>query len=134
MNDAKTKISNTLFNNRQLFLRYNQYKIQRIQRTLSQADRLVFTLIPRLLHINMKGLPGYINEDVPCGIYNFEINPESQMAAERLFPSAILRGGESYSPFIHTLLLMGSKRGMRVNTRRSACDRVLWIRWILYWL
>ena len=60
MNDAKTKISNTLFNNRQLFLRYNQFKINRILETLSATDRLVFTLIPRLLHINQKGLPGYI--------------------------------------------------------------------------
>ncbi len=126
MNDAKTKISNTLFNNRQLFLRYNQYKIQRIQKTLSQADRLVFTLIPRLLHINMKGLPGYISEDVPCGIYNFEINPESQMAAERLFPSAILRGGESYSPFIHTLLLMGST-GSIAQSQKSDLDFTLFV-------
>ena len=124
MPDSKTKISNTLFNNRQLFLRYNQFRIQRILETLSPTDRLVFTLIPRLLHINQKGLPGYIPGDTPCGVYNLKINPECQMAAERLFPKAILRGGENHSPFIHTVLLMGST-GSMAQSQKSDLDFTL---------
>jgi len=95
MTDSKTKISNTLFNNRQLFLRYNQFRIHRILETLSATDRLIFTLIPRLLHINQKGLLGYVPGDTPCGVFNFKINQECQMATERLFPKVIMRGGEN---------------------------------------
>lgn len=124
MTDSKTKISNTLFNNRQLFLRYNQFRIHRIQETLSATDRLVFTLIPRLLHINQKGLPGYVPGDTPCGIYNFKINPECQMAAERLFPKVIMRGGENHSPFINTVLLMGSM-GSMAQSQKSDLDFTL---------
>ena len=126
MNDAKTKISNTLFNNRQLFLRYNQFKIQRIQETLSPVDRAVFTIIPRLLHINQKDLPGYIQDDVPSGIYNFRINQECQLAAEQLFPDIVLRGGENHQIFIHTLLLMGST-GSIAQSQKSDLDFTLFV-------
>ena len=126
MTDTKTKISNTLFNNRQLFLRYNQFKIHRILETLSATDRLIFTLIPRLLHINQKGLPGYIQEDVPCGIYNFKIDRECQLAAERLFPNIIVRGIENHSSFIDTVLLMGST-GSMAQSQKSDLDFTLFV-------
>ena len=126
MTDSKTKISNTLFNNRQLFLRYNQFKIHRILETLSATDRLVFTLIPRLLHINQKGLPGYIHDDVPCGIYNFKIDRECQFAAERLFPNIIVRGIENHSSFIDTVLLMGST-GSMAQSQKSDLDFTLFV-------
>ena len=126
MNDSKTKASNTLFNNRQLFLRYNQFKFNRILETLSATDRLVFTIIPRLLHINQKGLPGYIQDDVPCGIYNFKINQEYQIAAERLFSNIIIRGGENHSSFINTVLLMGST-GSMAQSQKSDLDFTLFV-------
>ena len=124
MNDSKTKISNTLFNNRQLFLRYNQFRINRILETLSAKDRLVFTLIPRLLHVNQQGLPGYIQDDVPCGVHNFRINRECQIAAESLFPDIIIRGGENHSSFIDTVLLMGST-GSMAQSKKSDLDFTL---------
>jgi adenylate cyclase class 1 len=126
MTDAKTKISNTLFNNRQLFLRYNQFKIHRILETLSPTDRLVFTLIPRLLHINQEGLPGYIQDDVPCGIHNFKIDRECQLAAEHLFPNLIVRGIENHSSFIDTVLLMGST-GSMAQSKKSDLDFTLFV-------
>ena len=126
MTDSKTKISNTLFNNRQLFLRYNQFKIHHILETLSATDRLVFTLIPRLLHINQKGLPGYIQDDVPSGIYNFKNDRECQLAAERLFPNIIVRGIENHSSFIDTVLLMGST-GSMAQSQKSDLDFTLFV-------
>ncbi len=127
MNDAKTKISNTLFNNRQLFLRFNQYKINRILETLSPMDRLVFTVIPRLLHIHQKGMPGFIQGDVPSGIHNFSINPECQFAAERLFPDSLLTGSEYSRPFIDTVLLMGST-GSMAQSQKSDLDFTLFVK------
>ncbi|MBT5869970.1 MAG: hypothetical protein HOH38_14135, partial [Nitrospinaceae bacterium] len=59
-----------LFSNRQNFLRFNRFKIDRNLITLSDIDRLIFLVIPRLLHVHQEGLPGYFEGDPPCGIYN----------------------------------------------------------------
>jgi len=103
-NDAET-----LFYNRQAFKRFNQFKIDRTLSTLSEIDRLIFTTVPRLLHVNQEGLPGYVDEkNVPCGIMNFTMDHESLVAAEKLFPDIIIRRQANLSPVIHTALLMGS--------------------------
>ncbi|CAI2718162.1 class I adenylate cyclase [Nitrospina watsonii] len=124
MADKPTEIASTLFNNRQLFLRYNQNNIIRIEQTLYHVDRYVFTLIPRLVHINQEGLPGYIPGDVPCGIHNFRLDHRTQLAAEILFPHTVFRGNENVSPFIHTILLMGSC-GSIAQSRKSDLDYTL---------
>ncbi len=108
MADAPTSTANELFYNRQLFLRYNQFNINRIIATLSNIDRHIFTIIPRLLHINQEGLPGYVEGDVPCGIHNFKLTAQSRISAEHLFPDTIFPGNENVDPFVHTILLMGS--------------------------
>ncbi|TDJ60524.1 MAG: adenylate cyclase [Nitrospina sp.] len=121
-----TDISSTLFNNRQLFIRYNKFKIHRILQTLSTLDGQVFTVIPRLLHANQKGLPGYIQEDVPCGIHNFTLNAECRFASERLFPNIIIRRNEQFTPFIETVLLMGST-GSIAQSQKSDSDFTIFI-------
>lgn len=121
-----TDIASTLFSNRQLFIRYNQYKINRILQTLSSRDGQVFTVIPRLLHVHQKGLPGYIQEDVPCGIHNFTVNAECRFASERLFPNIIIRRNERFTPFIETVLLMGST-GSIAQSQKSDADFTIFI-------
>ena len=56
----------TLFYNRQAFLRFNRFKIDRTLSTLSEVDRTIFSLIPRLLHVHQEGLPGYFEGNPPC--------------------------------------------------------------------
>ena len=74
MTEAQSSISNELFNNRQIFLRYNQFKLDRIKEILSFRDRRIFTIIPRLLHSNQEGLPGFIPGDMPQGIRNYIVD------------------------------------------------------------
>ncbi|MCF8720471.1 class I adenylate cyclase [Nitrospina gracilis] len=124
MADKPENIAEELFNNRQIFLRYNQNNINRIQQPLFHVDRHVFTIIPRLLHINQEGLPGYVKGDVPCGIHHFQLDHRIQLAAETLFPDAIFRGNEEVEPFIHTILLMGSC-GSIAQSRKSDLDYTL---------
>ena len=119
-NDAET-----LFYNRQAFKRFNQFKIDRTLNTLSAIDRLIFTTVPRLLHVNQEGLPGYVNEkDVPCGIMNFTMDHESQVAAEKLFPDTIIRRQANLNPVVHTALLMGSL-GSIAQSKKSDLDYTL---------
>ncbi|MBT5029046.1 MAG: adenylate cyclase [Nitrospina sp.] len=113
-----------LFSNRQNFLRFNRFKIDRNLITLSDIDRLIFLVIPRLLHVHQEGLPGYFEGDPPCGIYNFLLDKEAQIAAEKLFPDVIIRRNQSLKPVIHTALLMGSV-GSIAQTVKSDLDYTL---------
>ncbi|PIQ99010.1 MAG: adenylate cyclase [Nitrospinae bacterium CG11_big_fil_rev_8_21_14_0_20_45_15] len=120
--------SQALFQNRKDFLKFNRYKIDRTLKTLSEVDRLIFAAIPRLLHIHQPDLPGYFESDepVPCGIYNFKIDKESEVACEKLFPNAVLRRNEHLDPVIHSVLLMGSV-GSIAQTKKSDLDYTLLI-------
>ena len=113
-----------LYSNRQAFLRFNRFKIDRNLITLSEIDRLIFLVIPRLLHVHQEGLPGYFEGDPPCGIHNFEIDKEAQVAAEKLFPDVIIRRNPDLKPVIHTALLMGSV-GSIAQTKKSDLDYTL---------
>ena len=66
--------------------------------TLSRIDRMIFLVLPRLLHVHQEGLPGYFDGDPPCGIHNFELNKEAQIAAEKLFPDIIIRRNHKPKP------------------------------------
>ena len=113
-----------LFSNRQNFLRFNRFKIDRNLITLSEIDRLIFLVAPRLLHVHQEGLPGYFEGDPPCGIHNFTLDRESQVAAEKLFPDVIIRRNPELKPVIHTALLMGSV-GSIAQTKKSDLDYTL---------
>ncbi len=123
--EEKNNDAETLFYNRQSFIKFNQFKIDRTLNTLSAIDRLIFTTVPRLLHVNQKGLPGFVNENnVPCGIMNFTMDHESIVAAEKLFPEIIIRRQENLTPVIHTALLMGSL-GSIAQSKKSDLDYTL---------
>ena len=113
-----------LFSNRQHFLRFNRFKIDRNLITLSEIDRLIFLVVPRLLHVHQEGLPGYFEGNPPCGIHNFKLDQEAQIAAEKLFPDIIIRRNPDLHPVIHTALLMGSV-GSIAQTVKSDLDYTL---------
>ena len=88
MEDKDKQNSDELFKNRQSFLRFNQFKIVRCLKSLSEVDRLIFSTVPRLLHVHQEGLPGYFAADnVPHGIQGFVLTDEARVAAEKLFPA-----------------------------------------------
>jgi len=120
----KKSDAETLFYNRQAFLRFNRFKIDRTLSTLSEVDRTIFSLIPRLLHVHQEGLPGYFEGNPPCGIHNFKLDHEAQFAIEKMFPDVIVRRNPDLRPVIHTALLMGSV-GSIAQTKKSDLDYTL---------
>lgn len=106
-----------LFENRKLFLRFNQCKIDQAQKVFSEPVRTVFLTIPRLLHVNQEGLPGFVEGESPCGILNYTIDRQSQFSAEKLFPDHVIRRTENLSPVIHSLLLVGSMGSIAQNEK-----------------
>jgi len=115
-----------LLSNRQDYLQFNRFKIDRNLITLSEIDRLIFLVVPRLLHVHQEGLPGYFEGNPPCGIHNFTLDREAQVAAEKLFPDVIIRRNPELKPVIHTALLMGSV-GSIAQTKKSDLDYTLLI-------
>ena len=118
--------SEMLLSNRQDYLMFNRFKINRNLITLSEIDRLIYLVVPRLLHVHQEGLPGYFEGDPPCGIHNFSLDKEAQIAAEKLFPDIIIRRNPNLNPVIHTALLMGSV-GSIAQTKKSDLDYTLLI-------
>ena len=112
------KNADILFWNRQSFLRFNQFRINQTLKTLSKKHRLVFLTLPRLLHVNQEGLPGYFDPNVPSGIHNFDLDRQSQLAVETLFPDLITRRIENFFPIVHSMLVMGSV-GSIAQTEKS---------------
>ncbi len=117
MEFSQQRDSANLIENRKLFLRFNQYKIDQARKVFSEPCRSVYLTIPRLLHVNQQGLPGYVEGDVPCGIYNYSIDLQSQFCGEQLFPDHIIRRNENLNPVIHSLLLVGSMGSIAQNEK-----------------
>ena len=102
--EEKQNDAETLFYNRQSFVKFNQFKIDRTLRTLSEIDRLIFTTVPRLLHVNQEGLPGFVNDkNVPCGIMNFTISTAFTIINIMISVSGrMIRAPKPYLSLVHT--------------------------------
>lgn len=72
---------------------YNRRKIKTIEERLSGFDKDIFRVIPALVHLNTKGLPGYIEERprVPGGIWNYRVRKDTIDILKRMFPDADYR-------------------------------------------
>lgn len=117
MEISQEKDAATLGENRKSYLRFNQNKIHQAQKSFSESRRSVFYTLPRLLHVNQQDLPGYVEGDVPCGIYNYTIDPQSQFWEEKLFPNHIIRRNDNLNPVIHSLFLVGSMGSIAQNEK-----------------
>ncbi|MCJ8314012.1 MAG: class I adenylate cyclase [Saccharospirillaceae bacterium] len=57
---------------KQRFFRANKGRYERCLEQLTFKQQTVLEIIPMLFHINDVLLPGYINDDVPCGFHGFK--------------------------------------------------------------
>ena len=93
---------------RERFMQLNTARLQRNRTALQEHQRLLFDLIPLLLHVNHPALPGYVSRHTPCGIDGYQ---PSEKLLDRARQS--LSGGFNYRPHegntqIHSLFVMGS--------------------------
>ncbi|MBT3352331.1 MAG: hypothetical protein HOC91_10005 [Nitrospinaceae bacterium] len=72
---------------------YNRRKLKTIEQRLSGLDRDIFRVLPALVHLNTKGLPGYIEDRsrVPGGIWNYRVRKDMIDILKRMFPDADYR-------------------------------------------
>jgi len=110
------------------YITYNQArKLSAVKFNETKAIFL-FKIVPFLLHVNCKDLPGYVNEaNCPFGIHLF--HPQKVISRElfqRYFPNSTALQKGSPSPFspkpaIHSLKTIGSI-GTIAQTEKSDCD------------
>jgi hypothetical protein len=72
---------------------YNRRKVKTIEERLNGLDRDIFRVLPALVHLNTKGLPGYIEERkrVPGGIWNYRVSKDTIDILKKMFPDADYR-------------------------------------------
>lgn len=100
-----------------------QLKRERALVGMPAAFQHVFLLLPSLLHYNHIALPGYIDDDIPHGIFNYQATDEAAALLAKLFqftqaPSAAVR------PDISAIYSMGST-GSIGQSNQSDLD--IWI-------
>jgi adenylate cyclase, class 1 len=115
------------------YLTYNQSRINKAIQFNPAKANLLFKIIPFLLHSNFPDLPGYVDDDCPCGIHYFK--PEEVVTPElfqRYFSLSTARHSKTADPHpenpcIHSLKTIGSI-GTIAETDISDCDYWLSIR------
>src|SRR4030042_5342829 len=101
-------ILDDIHKNRESFLQFNDAEEKRFQHLIGNPNvRLVVNAIPILLSVNNKRLPGYIDGDVPCGIFNFRSEVDAKKYLQGRFYVKDL-GLRDTNPFIEMMAVMGS--------------------------
>ncbi|MBW1709550.1 MAG: class I adenylate cyclase [Deltaproteobacteria bacterium] len=77
-----------LFQNLQTFKQYNKEKKEFLYRLLSKRKKIIYDVIPYLIHIQASELLPAADACrlSPCGIYNFEPSPQIEKSFEQAFP------------------------------------------------
>ncbi len=66
----------------------NQLRVERALSSSCSGFRYVYTLLPVLFHYHKPGMPGYLQEHVPAGICQFELDAEQNAIWQQLVPTS----------------------------------------------
>jgi len=107
----------TIDANRNRFRRYNDIKFQRFQQLIpNNTIKRAINTIPFLLGVNDKRLPGFVEGEVPDGVWRYVIDDETRRYIKGRFPTAktdIVRS----NPFVEMLAVMGSVGTVAYNKK-----------------
>ena len=96
-------------NNRMKFLEFNRIKYQRFQQFVSNTNtKKVINSIPFLFSVNHKKFPGYIDAEVPLGIFNYQLDDDTRRFIKGKYPATTVEISKNINPFIQMLAIMGS--------------------------
>lgn len=94
------------------YLSYSRMRLSYLYEVLRGRDRVTFSVIPFLLHVNLPTLPGYVTstraDPAPHGIRGFDFNDTIRLAVGELFPEVSRRMPAFMKPVIRALMVMGS--------------------------
>lgn len=106
------------------FVLANKKRIERAKQGLEHSQQLVVDSLPVLFHVNHPMLPGYVNQETPCGLSHFKpSNPELQKI-KGISKSFRYQSINNKSAKIHSIFIMGSM-GTLGQSRGSDLD--IWL-------
>jgi len=108
--EERNEIINQIKEKRDIFIRYNNDKINSLYKSLNSPELInFFNYIPFLFTVNDPELPGYISEiKVPHGIANYQIPVELLSKLKASNSSIDLEKTDSHKPLITLFALIGS--------------------------
>ena len=90
------------------FLEVNRQRWLRARSALTYRQQVILDLLPLVFHLNHPGLPGYSDNDCPCGIDCYEPDEAALQAARRQARTFRYRQDRKRQPALEALFLMGS--------------------------
>ena len=99
------------------FLKINQERIELTLQGLSERQKGFIELLPLLFHENNPELPGYINDDVPAGIFNYLPDQPAIKVAKSLFKSYTQIRRARRNMHINGMYFMGSSGSIAYNSK-----------------
>lgn len=108
--------------NLKIFKNYNEYKNSVMESCMSNEKLAGYRVLSLLLHVNISGLPGYIeNPKVPTGIKHFNISNEQLETAKKVFRGVFfndtyLKSIKEENCKIESLLTIGSIGSIAQNS------------------
>jgi adenylate cyclase class 1 len=99
------------------FLNINQQRIKLTQQGLNERQKGFFELLPLLFHENNPEFPGYINDDVPAGVFNYSPEQSAIKVAKSFFKTykSIRRARRNLD--INGMYFMGSSGSIAYNSK-----------------
>ena len=96
----------------------------RARNTMGGKQQRALDILPLLFHINHSQLPGFIDNQVPCGVYQFTANEMAVKHARQVAPSFQINAQQQSHFDIDAIYLMGSS-GSVAHSRQSDFD--IWL-------
>lgn len=106
------------------FAAVNRERLRRIQLSLRSRQRDFIELLPLLFHINNDTLPGFVTEDTPCGIPDYQPGKAAIEAVQRIDKKFRFRKRALRHYDIYALYLTGSS-GSIAYSEKSDFD--IWL-------
>ena len=113
------KLEQKLVRNIKSFHSYNNLRIQRLLDLMPNSQKPLFHILPFLLHTNIPGLPGYLQDnDTPFGFSRFKIDESMEKAIKDLFPEIQPQHVKNNKrAYLRSLILMGSLGSVAQNSK-----------------
>ena len=116
INDCKNEISE----NKKKFLKYNVKRLQKFTNSLSNKKIIdLIDILPLVITSNHPGLPGFIEDFIPMGMYGYVPNIKAQGFFAKMFPSVqlnhLVSEYQNRKPHIEVFAIMGSAGSIAYN-------------------
>jgi len=93
---------------RERFFQVNRERIERTQVIMGSKHKDLLPLLPLLFHVNSPILPGYVDDETPCGVFAFVPDDRILNMAKAMWRGFALQRRGAWAADIEAMFLMGS--------------------------